>query len=198
MKKFNFNVDYYFKKSGKKCRKHENKGMYRDTKEECEKDILELIERCKQSSVQVYPDNFEIVEVELPNRYELCGVLNTVDYEDSYDIYIGGESLQHLVFDLKNSMDGENVKMSLELESEPTKIYQVIKCTGSYEYYYERVIGTYFDYRKAMDKLEEEESYIESLNIEFEENGSVEGDDGYYISYDELESTIKIEEFEVI
>lgn len=91
------------------------------------------------------------------------------------------------------------------------KVFQVVKCTGSYEDYYEHVVGTYID--KSVAKLSMDANMLRSEVLLNKYNHCcacesvdtwcyLSDDDGYCINscqYDELvDATYVLKEFEVI
>lgn len=91
-------------------------------------------------------------------------------------------------------------------------VFQVIECTGSYDDYHERVLGTYLNKDKAEDKIKQCERTVEGLRQEYEECADCDydkpcylcedKDDGWCVNwtdYDEMmDATYKLKEFEVI
>lgn len=91
-------------------------------------------------------------------------------------------------------------------------VFQVIECTGNYEDYYERVLGTYMNKDRAIEEIQKCEEKVYKLSYRYDicsvcnYQGKVcykpDREDDFCtneMGYDELmDATYKLKEFEVI
>lgn len=76
------------------------------------------------------------------------------------------------------------------------KIYQVIKCTGSYEDYYERVLGTFTSIEKAKTLKDKECLNIELKRESYEKCNDCDNDKECFCVHENYPDECKYREWE--